>query len=75
MGSLEEAAVTGFMCRLCSSINKRVVHLFGIEHLSLLKKIAVTVEVKVRRAYLHVLGDLLKKFILPKWGRYLSSGG
>lgn len=75
MGSLEEAAVTGFMCRLCSSINKRVVHLFGIEHLSLLKKIAVTVEVKVRRAYLHVLGDLKNIFILPKWGRYLSSGG
>lgn len=48
MGSLEEAAITGFMCRLCSTINKKVVHVFGMEHLNLVKKIAVTVEVKVR---------------------------
>lgn len=47
MGSFEEATMTGFMCRLCSNFSKRVVHVFGMEHLSLVRKIAVTVEVKV----------------------------
>lgn len=47
MGSSEQAVKTGLICRLCRAVSMRVVHVFGMEHISLLKKIAVVGEVKV----------------------------
>ncbi|PSN48478.1 hypothetical protein C0J52_11721 [Blattella germanica] len=31
MGSTDEAVITGFICRLCSKMNRFVIHIFGEE--------------------------------------------
>lgn len=33
MGSLEEACLTGFLCRLCSKMHRSVIHIYGEEGL------------------------------------------
>lgn len=29
MGSLDAACITGFLCRLCSEIHRKVIHIYG----------------------------------------------
>lgn len=31
MGSMQNCCITGFLCRLCSGIHKKVIHIYGRE--------------------------------------------
>lgn len=31
MGSMDKAVITGFICRLCSKMNRFVIHIYGEE--------------------------------------------
>ncbi|XP_075223740.1 uncharacterized protein LOC142325630 [Lycorma delicatula] len=49
MGSIDSAVLTGFICRLCSKMNKLVVHIYGEEgvRLQLSKKINAYLPINV----------------------------
>ena len=49
MGSIQEARIAGFLCRLCSEMHRIVIHIYGEEGLknNLAKKINGYLPVKV----------------------------
>lgn len=51
MGSLDQARITGFLCRLCSEMHKIVIHLYGEEGLrtGLAEKINTLLPLTVRK--------------------------
>lgn len=60
MGSLDNAVMTGFICRLCSEMSRLVIHIYGEEgaRLQLAKKINEYLPINVsniQQANLHLL--------------------
>lgn len=49
MGSVDNAIITGFICRLCSKMNKLVIHIYGEEgnRMQLAKKINMYLPINV----------------------------
>lgn len=77
MGSVDNAIITGFICRLCSKMNKLVIHIYGEEgnRMQLAKKINMYLPINVNVddplpktvcltciERLHVQHELVKKF-------------
>lgn len=53
MGSVDNAVITGFICRLCSEMSRTVIHIYGEEgtRMQLAKKINEYLPINVSRPY------------------------
>lgn len=60
MGSTDKAVITGFICRLCSKMNRFVIHIYGEEgeRMRLAEKI---------NAYLPITVCFLPSLFFDKW--------
>lgn len=65
MGSIDSAVLTGFICRLCSKMNKLVVHIYGEEgvRLQLSKKINAYLPINVSCLFFCVLEFVIKRYL------------